>query len=238
MMRLVLIAALAAAAVPAAAQLRVEKRADLSKPVVLGPGQGAIVVGFRRPDKMSMGKSGTVGFNRYDREARDMVVQPKDARKNGDTTTYWVRVQSADRKAPLDHAVMIVSAGDYVLAGATPGPGGIVDNSFCLGAPMFAVAAGEVVYFGDVSPYIAVKLADGRRANAMAYSANLDDARRALAAQPDLAARLRPADIRQATFSCGGPTMIAYQVPGAPALPDVTAERAVPPPPEAAPVGR
>lgn len=217
------------AAVPAAAQLRVEKRAVLMQPVVLGPNQAAIIVGFRRPDSMSAGKSGTLAFARYDPAVRDMIALPRDAKKRGDTATYWVSVRSGDRKLALDHAVMVVSAGDYVLYGATPGPDGMVANSFCLGAPTFHVGAGEAVYFGDVTPYIGVKLADGTTASAMAWSSHPDDARAALVGQPGLVAAFHPASIRNnATYSCAAQTMTAYAVPGAPALPPLSdAEKAV-----------
>ncbi|MDB5685907.1 MAG: hypothetical protein JWR77_496 [Rhizorhabdus sp.] len=206
-------------ALPAAAQLQVNKRADLAQPVKLGPNQAAIVVCFRRPDAQSAGKSGMVAFARYDLAGRDVVFQPRDAKKKGDTTTYWVDVRSGDRKLPLDHAVMVVTAGDYVLFGATPGPAAQVMNSFCLGSPTFTVKPGEAVYFGDVTPYLFAKLADGQRAMAMAYSSNIADARAALAGQPDLAAALKPADLHNdATFGCVAQAMLAYAVPGAPSL--------------------
>src|SRR4051812_32705165 len=98
------------AAFPVSAQLRVEKRADLALPVALGPNQGAILVGFRRPDKMSAGKGGSAAFARYDLERRDVIFQPKKAKKQGDTTTYWVVAKSGDKKLKLDYALMIVSA--------------------------------------------------------------------------------------------------------------------------------
>lgn len=220
MIRALLLAAAACAAVPAAAQLRADKRADLTQPVVLGPGQGAIVVGFRRPDKMSAGKSGAFGFGRYDVTARDLILQPKAAKKAGDTTTYTVLARSADKKQVHELAVMLVSAGDYVATGALPGPGGIIMNSFCLGAPTFRVAAGEAVYFGDVTPYFNVKLKSGARTAAMAYSSNVEAAKVALANQPALAAALKPAAISNAaTYACYGQAMLAYAVPGAPDLP-------------------
>ncbi len=239
------IAALAAGLTPAGAQLRVTKRADLAQPVKLEPGQAAILVGFRRPDKMSLGKSGILSFVRYDPAKRDIAFQPKDAKKTGDASTYYVQVKSADKKSAIEHALMIVSAGDYVLLGATPGPGGQVMNTFCLGAPTFRVNEGEVVYFGDVTPYLNVKVlnagAEGKslpalgpgsllagsmvksmtagRTNAMAYSSNVEDARKALANQAALAGALKAADIRnEATYSCAGQDMTAYKVPGAPSL--------------------
>lgn len=213
------LAAAVAAAMPVAAQLMVTRRADLATPVALGPGQGAIVVGFRRPDRMSMGKSGVVAFARYDPVGRDLVPRPRDAKKTGDTRTYAVAARSGDKTLALDHAVMIVSAGDYVLAGASPGPVAIPLDSFCLGTPTFRVGAGEVVYFGDVTPYIGVKLVGGARGSAMAYSAHPEDARRALDRQPALAAALRPAELRNgATFTCAAQALLAYAVPGAPPL--------------------
>lgn len=218
-LRIVLLAAAAlGAAAPAASQLRVEKRADLSLPVILGPKQGAILVGFRRPDPMSQNKHGAVAFARYDLEHRDMIFQPKGAKKAGDTTTYWVQADSGDKKLASDYALMVVSAGDYVMFGATPG-GKVVLNTFCLGAPAFHVGAGEIVYFGDLTPYPSVRLVDGTKTAAMAYSSHPDDARAALARQPALAAAMKPAELRnKATYACAGQAMLTYEVPGAPEL--------------------
>ncbi|HEX9933455.1 MAG TPA: hypothetical protein VGB08_11485 [Allosphingosinicella sp.] len=218
------------AAAPASAQLRVERRANLAAPVELGRNQGAILVGFRRPDAISARRHGAVGFARYDVEARDVIAQPRGARRAGDTNTYWVLAKSGDRTLESDHALMIVSAGDYVLFGAAPTR--ILDNTFCLGAPTFRVNPGEVVYFGDVTPYQNVRFEDGHRANAMAYSADLDAARAALQSAPALAAAVRPAELRNgATFGCVAQNMLSYAVPGAPELPPAPA----PAPAEAAP---
>lgn len=168
---------------------------------------------------MSAGKSGALSFARYDSGARDLIFQPKGAKKAGDTTTYWVDVSSADKKLPVEYHLMPVSSGDYVLFGATPGPNKQVTNTFCLGAPTFRVNAGEVVYFGDVTPYVGVELADGGKAMAMAYSANVEEARKALAGQPSLSPALKPAELQnEASYSCSGQEMLAYHVPGAPAL--------------------
>lgn len=214
------LAALALAA-PAAAQLKVEKPADLAAPVVLAPKQGAIVVGIRRPDKMSEHKGGTVAFARYDLDKRDIVAQPKGAKKAGDTTTYWVQVRSGDKTLAAEYLVMPVAEGDYVLFGATPAKAPQVANTFCLGAPTFHVAAGEVVYFGDLTPYPRVKLVDGTSTEAMAWSSHPDAAKAALAGkQAALAAALKTAELRnEATYGCAGIAMTAYAVPGAPALP-------------------
>ncbi len=219
-LRALVAAGLIAAGVPAAAQLRVDKRADLAAPLVLGPGQAAIVVGFRRPDAASMGKSATVNFVRYDLARRDMTPQPADARKSGDTTTYWIEARSGVKTLAVDYAVMVVSAGAYALHSGFPGADPQLTTTFCLGAPVFEAKAGEVVYFGDVAPYLNVKLIDGRHIAALAYSSHVDDARRGLAAQPALAERLRAANLfNRATFSCSAMTMNAYLVPGAADLP-------------------
>lgn len=241
--------AVAALAAPATAQLRVNKPADLAAPVQLAQGQGAIVIGFSRPDGMSAGKSGAVTFGRYDIDKRDLVYQPRDAKKTGDTTTYWVDVRSKDKKQTHEYLVFPVSAGDYVLTGGAPGPGAQIINSFCLGAPTFRVNAGEVVYFGDVTPYIMVKVLGtaplqsgpapvgagsllfggmvksmtAGRTNAMAYSANAEKAKSALASQPALAAAFKAAEIQNgATYGCAAQMMTAYRVPNAPDLPAAT----------------
>lgn len=211
-------AALAAAAGPAAAQLRVTRSADLALPVTLAPEQGAILVAFRRPDSMSLGKSGVFAFARYDLENRDLVYQPKGARKAGDSKTYWVEVASTAKKSVVEYHLMPVSPGDYVLYGGTPGVKQLM-STFCFGSPTFSVRAGEVVYFGDITPYTGAKLADGRKVPAMAYSSNPEAARAALAKQKALAAAFRPAELRnQATYSCAGQAMMRYVVPGAPEL--------------------
>lgn len=242
-MRRLLLAALLTAA-PAAAQLSAVKRADLAQPVVLAPGQGAIVIGFRRPDDWSAGKSAMVALARYDIDKRDMIPRPRDAKKNGDKTTYWIQVRSGDRKLPLDHAVMLVSAGDYVLYGATPGPAGAVVNSFCFSAPTVRVGAGEVVYFGDFIPYLGAKLADGGVHTGMAWARHPDEARAVLAKQPALAAAFKDGEVRNgASYSCSAQAMGAYVAPGVAALPELTAEQKaalaanakVPPPPRTVP---
>jgi hypothetical protein len=211
---------------PAAAQLNVDKRADLSASVVIAPGQAAIVVGISRPDPMSVGKSATIAFGRYDIAMRDIILQPRGAKKAGDTTTYSILVRSVDKKAAREVAVMLVSPGDYMVSGAVPGPDAQVTNTFCLGAPVFHVEAGEVVYFGDVTPYLGVKLVDGRRISAMAYSSNLEAVRTALVNQPTLAGKLRGAEVRNgATYTCFAQTMTAYVVPGVTPLPPIVIEQ-------------
>lgn len=79
--------------------------------------------------------------------------------------------------------------------------------SFCLGAPSFEVAAGEVVYAGAYYTELGPRGPD----------LSLDRAREALADAPVLAARLRPAEYRNGeTFLCNGAYLYAYEVDGAP----------------------
>jgi len=113
---------------------------------------------------------------------------------------------------------MIVSPGDYVLYGGTPGVKQVM-STFCFGSPTFSVGEGEVVYFGDITPYTNAKLANGRKAPAMAYSVHPEAAKAALAKQKALLAAFRPAELRnQATYSCAGQAMMRYVVPGVPEL--------------------
>jgi hypothetical protein len=214
------------AAAPAGAQLSVTKPTPLETPVSLGPGQGAVLVAFRRPDGWSLGKSGSIAFARYDPVRHDMIARPRDAKKNGDTSTYWIQVNSKDRKAALEYRLMLVSAGDYVLYGASPGPGGMVMNSFCFNSITFRVNAGEVVYFGDITPYIGAKTADGGYYFGMPHSFHPDEARAALKGQPALQAAFRPAELKGgASYSCSGQAMSAYDLPDLPRLPPLTAEQ-------------
>lgn len=196
------------------------KKVDPKLPVTLGPGEGAILVAFRRPDDEAVGKSAQVALARYDRSARDLVYRPRDWKKRGDTTSYALTVKSADKKRPLEYHLLRATAGDYVLAGAAAGAVPVT-NSFCLGAPVFSVAAGEVAYLGEFTPYTMTFLPGGSRGPAMAWSRHEDDARATLAVfQPALAASMRPAEIENgATYACSAVQMTMYRVPGAPAPP-------------------
>ena len=222
-MRRVLAAAAAAAllAAPASAQLRVTKRADLALPVKLEPGQGAILVGFRRPDAHSLGKSAAVSFARYKPADGDLEYQPRDWKKKGDKTTYSVLARSLDKKAGLELHILPVTAGRYVMSSAQAGPYNPAQvTTFCLGAPSFEVKEGEVVYFGELTPYMAVPGAEGKKLLAVPYSRDADGARALLAAKvPALADAFKSAAVENdATWGCIGQTMTAYRVPGAPAM--------------------
>ena len=95
-----------------------------------------------------------------------------------------------------------VPAGDWRLVSlSTDTPA----TSHCLGAPMFRVEPGQVVFAGAFD-------ADG------GVSLGLDDARAALAAQPHLAERLQAASyVNGSTFECGSAWFAtAYEIADAP----------------------
>ncbi len=206
------------AKVTAPAALTAGKKVDLGSPLKLAPGQGAILVAFRRPDEHSLGKSASAAFARYDAEKGDLHYQPRDWKKTGDTTTYGVQARSLDKKAGLELHILPVTAGRYVLSSAQPGPyNPQTITTFCLGAPSFEVKEGEAVYFGDLTPYMDVPAAKGGKLPAIPYSHDAEGARALLASkQPALAANFRSANLQNdATWGCVGQTMTGYRVPGA-----------------------
>lgn len=217
------------APVPVPGAVWLGRPANPPVPFALAPGEGALVVAFRRPDAGSAGRTGEIDLARYDLAARDLVYQPRDWRRRGDTTTYRLNVISHDRRAQYEVLVLKVTPGDYVIAGQVPGPVPVT-NSFCFGAPTFHVNAGEVVYLGDFVPYMNVELANGSRLFTMAYTAHIDDARRTLAAQlPAMAEAMTPATIRnRATFACSGITMDRWDLPGMEALAEPEPQAAQP----------
>jgi hypothetical protein len=97
------------------------KKVDLGG-LKLAPGQGAILVGFRRPDSHSLGKSASASFARYDAAQRDLHYRPRDWKKKGDMTTYTVQARSVDKKLGLELHVLPVTAGRYVFSSAQAGP--------------------------------------------------------------------------------------------------------------------
>lgn len=210
-----------AAPVVGAGSVFVGRRVDPAAPFELAPGEAAVVIAYRRPDAGSAGRSGTVELARYDPAVRDLVYQPRDWRRRGDTGTYRITAASVDRRAPLEVQVLRVTPGDYVIAGHAVGrvP---VTTSFCFGAPTFRVGAGDILYLGDFVPYMDIALANGDRLSELAYGSNIEDSRRTLASvQPRLAEALQPAQLRnRATYACSAITMSRWDLPGVDALPD------------------
>jgi hypothetical protein len=203
------------------ATLFVHKNPEKAKLPDLEPGQGAIVMAFRRNGGAAAGRSGMVQLFRYDRENGDLVYQPRDWKKKGDKTTYIVSVSSGDKKAPYELRVIPVTAGDYVLNGGSVGAGVIPTSSNCFGAPMIHVEAGEYAYLGDASPFMGAKLGDGSKMYGMIYSRNFAVARDAMAKlRPDIAGKMmEPAILNGATYSCAAVTMDRFDWPGMADLP-------------------
>lgn len=198
------------------------RKVDPAVPVELAEGEGAIVVGFRRPDEASAGRSIALWLSRYDAEGRERLYRPRDWKKQGDFTTYSVEAKSGDRKSPYEVQVVKVTAGDYVLDGmAAKNLQQLSTN--CFGAPMLHVGAGEVVYTGDFIPVVNGRDVNGQRYDGVFYASHYTDAQTVLATkQPALAEGMTDGEWHnQASYACAGQTMDRYDLPGFAALPPV-----------------
>ncbi len=143
---------------------------------------------------------------------RDAGKKPEGAQVTFSMTLF------GGKKGERPLRAAIVPAGTYVL-GARRFNGNYTD-AFCFGTPRFEVAAGEVTYMGDYQMLAVEKMADGKRRNAMRYSADLEATRTALNAEYSaLAGKLAlwsPGN--GSTYVCEGDEFTAYAVPGAPAI--------------------
>jgi hypothetical protein len=85
--------------------------------------------------------------------------------------------------------------------------------SFCLGAPVFDLGEGEVLYAGTFG----IGILEGQ----IAPDTNLDGIRHLTNAAPGLLDRLKPAPwMNGGRFSCDGTYIYALETPGRPFLPD------------------
>lgn len=209
------------APVAAPASVWTGKKIDPAAPVVLAPGEAAVVVAYRRPVKAAEGRHGLVQLSRYDVAGRDLVYRPKDWKKLGDKTVYGVDARSQDRKASYEVQVIRVTPGDYVVSSTISGMT-LSTTSYCFGAPTFHVEAGEVAYLGDFIPFWNVEKADGSKVSTLAWTPRLEETRAALAGkQPALAAAMKPAGFRnKATYACSAIVMDRWDLPGAEELPE------------------
>lgn len=201
--------------------LFVHKKPEKAALPPLEPGQGAIVMAFRRPEGAAAGRAGLVQLFRYDRAKGDLIYQPRDWKKTGDKTSYVVSIPSGDRRAAYELRVIPVTAGDYVLNGATAGMTMPPVTSNCFGAPIIRVEAGQYAYLGDATPFVGAKLADGSKMSAMMiFTRQLDAARAAMTAlRPDIAPKMvEPAIANRATYACAAVTMTRFDWPGMPDL--------------------
>jgi len=199
------------------------KRASLP---ALEPGQGAIVMAFRRNGGATAGRSGMVQLLRYDRANGDLFYQPRDWKKKGDKTSYVVSIPSGDKKAVYELRVIPVTAGDYVLNAGAVGPNAVPMSSNCFGAPMIRVEEGQYAYLGDASPFMGAKLSTGEKTFAMVYTRHFDVARGAMEnLRPDIAAKMvEPAIHNRATYACAAVTMDRFDWPGMPDLPQAAGQ--------------
>lgn len=183
----------------------------------LEPGQGAIVMAFRRNHASAKDRFARVELFRYDRAKGDLHYQPRDWKKKGDKTTYVVSVPAGDRRAGYELRVIPVTAGDYVVGGWSLGANIPPPVSNCFGAPMLKVEAGQYAYLGDATPIMGAKLANGEKTSAMVFTRNLGVAQAALASlRPELAGKLTQVPLHnRATYSCAAVTMDRFDWPGA-----------------------
>ena len=189
------------------------KNVDPRAALVLKPNEAVAVMAFRRPGD-ALGRNGQLDIKRYDPVTRDLIYRPRNWKKVGDTTVYEVTAIGRMKKSPMEVQAVVLTAGDYVIAAASPF-GVLATNSNCFGAPTFHVAAGEVVYLGEFAPVFNAQMADGRHSG-MAWFSKPADAQRVLAAsQPGLAAAMKPAALRNgATYACSAVTMDRWDLPG------------------------
>lgn len=198
------------AAGPASAQLVEQVDLKNAERPVPGPGEAMIVL---RAHASTMAGDNRILFHRYNAATKKVVSgtagKPLGGRINYSYTLF------GGKKGEKALRVVIVPAGDYVLAGRTNNLN--YTDAFCFGAPRFTLRPGEVAYVGDYEMFSIAKMFDGERRNAMRYSADLHGARTDLAvAYPALAPKLAGwTPVNGATFGCDGDEFTAYAVPGA-----------------------
>jgi hypothetical protein len=143
----------------------------------------------------------------FGRQSAGVMLVRADAGEGSgpDSMTPTVPVSTPRRPQPQDVTYVFAAApGHWRLTG----PQGAL-TSFCLGAPGFDVAAGDIVFAGSFA------LDHGSPPLDM----SLEPARAALSAAPALAERVRAANyVNGDTFECGGGAayLYAYEIDGAP----------------------
>jgi hypothetical protein len=170
-----------------------------------GPGEGLLVIAFRRPDRGSAGKSAAIALRRYDLARADLA-----AAAEGEDADGLVTVAGGDRQAGYELHLVRLPAGHYVIDG-TSVDGNPPAESNCFGAPLIEIPAGQAVYGGDWVPYHKVALGHGKvLPDALVLVADLERARAALReAQPALAGMLQPAAVANgASYPCRDPDVV------------------------------
>ena len=201
--------------VPAAgpAQFFAGKKIDPKAPIAIGDDEAAVVVAFRRSAE-SGNQHGIMSFKRFDADKGDLVFQPRDWKKKGDKTIYSTDVTSADKTSPYELHIVRLTPGSYVIDFDGLGKMNL-GTTYCFGAPMFTVKAGEIAYLTDILP-VNMKKPDGKRVIEMGLVRDAAAARAGLATfQPALTERLSEAPIKnRATYSCFGTSMTRSDYPG------------------------
>jgi hypothetical protein len=199
--------------------LFIGKKIDAWVPVTLAPDEAAVVLAYRRPGELNAGRFVQMDVNRYDAQAQDLIYQPRDWKKKGDKTTYYVEVPSGDRKAGLEVQLLKLTPGDYVITSTSFAR--VAMSSNCFGAPTFHVGAGDVAYIGDFIPVWGARGADGKKQFGVGYASRIEDARRVLATkQPQLAAAMKAGKVMNgATYACSAITMDRWDINGAENVP-------------------
>jgi len=201
--------------VPAAgtAQLFVGKKIDPKAPITIGDDEAAIIVAFRRSAEAG-NQHGIMSFKRFDADKGDLIFQPRDWKKKGDKTVYAADVTSADKTSLYELQIVRLTPGSYVIDFDGLGKMNL-GTTYCFGAPMFTVKAGEIAYLTDILP-VNMKKPDGKRVIEVGLVRDAAAARAGLATfQPALAERLSEASLKnRATFSCFGTSMTRSDYPG------------------------
>jgi hypothetical protein len=174
-------------------------------PLALAPGEGALVIAFRRPDRGSAGKPAAITLRRYDIARADLAASA-DGGEDGAAIT----VAGADRQAGYELHVVPLAAGTYVIDG-TSVDGEAPAESNCFGAPLIEIPAGRAVYGGDWVPYHNVALGKGKiLPDALVLVSRVDEAKAALrGTQPALAEALVPMAVANgAKYACRDPDVV------------------------------
>lgn len=169
--------------------------------------QGIILVGFRRSDPRAMGRKGTIILAAYDAARADLSNAPNHANSNVD-----IVLAGRNKNSVQEYVGVAVPAGDYVLSGAFP-DSTASRGAFCFGAPAFHVNPGEIVYFGDFTPYFGERSRSGKKVWSIAYSNFTDDALAFSRRQISTELPFHSAEIVHVSYSCVGEWMSAYYIP-------------------------
>ncbi len=201
--------------IPAAdtVQFFIGKKTDPKMPVAISGEEAAVVVAFRRAANFGNSHA-MMTFLRFDPEKGDLIFQPRDWKKKGDKTVYFVNAVSADKKALYELQIVRLTPGSYAIDFAGLGKMNFLGNTNCFGAPIFTVKAGEVAYLTDIMP-VNMKKPDGKRVFELGMFRDAAAARSGLNKfQPALAERMSEVSLKnRGTYTCSGTAMTRMDFP-------------------------